>query len=52
MTPDTKLFLVVTVLAVILAGVYVYLFILDRKISKTERMLKNEQETSVPKSEA
>jgi CcmD family protein len=35
-----KIFVVVTVLAVIMAGLYVYLFLIDRKVSKLEKELK------------
>lgn len=51
MNPDTKLILVVTVLAVILAGIFVYLFFLDRKIGKMERRIKEEYESNTPSSE-
>jgi CcmD family protein len=32
-----KIFVVVAVLAIILTGIYIYLFVLDRKISKIEK---------------
>jgi CcmD family protein len=35
-----KIFVVVAVLAVILAGVFVYLFTIDRKVRKIEKELK------------
>ncbi len=37
---DGKIYVVVTVAAVILAGLFVYLFLLDRKVSKIEKQLK------------
>lgn len=32
-----KIFVVVAVLSIIMAGIYVYLFFIDRKISKIEK---------------
>lgn len=40
MTPDSKIYIVVTVLAVILVGIFVYLFVMDRKVSKLEKEMK------------
>jgi CcmD family protein len=37
MTPDSKLFVVIIVLAVIMTGIYIYLFSLDRKIGRMEK---------------
>lgn len=38
-----KIFVVVTVLAVIMAGLYVYLFFLDRKLRKIEKQMKEKE---------
>jgi len=38
-----KIFVVVAVLAVIMAGLFVYLFFLDRKIRKLEKQLKEKE---------
>lgn len=38
---DGKIYVVIAVAAVILSGIAVYLFLLDRKISKIEDELKN-----------
>ncbi|MEI7499976.1 MAG: CcmD family protein [Bacteroidota bacterium] len=35
-----KIFVVVTVLAVILIGIFVYLFFIDRKVRKLEKEIK------------
>ena len=35
-----KIFVVVTVLAVIMAGLYIYLFLIDRKVSRLEKEMK------------
>jgi len=45
MTPDSKLYVVVAVLAVILVGLFVYLFFMDRKVSRIEKELKQEKES-------
>jgi CcmD family protein len=37
MNPDSKIYIVVAVLAVILVGIFVYLFFMDRKVSKIEK---------------
>ncbi|MFH1160703.1 MAG: CcmD family protein [bacterium] len=37
MEPNSKLIIVVIVLAVILVGIFVYLFFMDRKIGKLEQ---------------
>jgi len=37
MEPDSKIYIVVAVLAVILVGIFVYLFFMDRKVSKIEK---------------
>jgi CcmD family protein len=38
-----KIFVVVAVLAVIMAGLFVYLFWLDRKVKKLEKQLKEKE---------
>jgi len=43
MEPDTKIYIVVAVLAVILVGVFVYLVFMDRKIGKIEKELKEKE---------
>jgi CcmD family protein len=43
-----KIFVVVAVLSVILIGIFVYLFILDRKIGKLEKEIR-EKETNTRK---
>jgi CcmD family protein len=35
-----KIFVVVAVLAVILVGIFVYLFLIDRKVSKLEKEIR------------
>jgi CcmD family protein len=35
-----KIFVVVAVLAVIMAGLFVYLFLIDRKVRKIEKQMK------------
>ncbi|MFH1297008.1 MAG: CcmD family protein [Bacteroidota bacterium] len=40
MGPDSKLYIVVTVLAVILVGIFAYLFFMDRKVRKIEKEIK------------
>ena len=37
-----KIFVVVAVLSVILIGIFVYLFVMDRKIGKLEKEMKSE----------
>ena len=37
---EGKIYVVVTVAGVILAGIFVYLFLLDKKVSKIEKQLK------------
>lgn len=37
---EGKIYVVVTVAAVILTGIFVYLFALDRKVTKIEKQLK------------
>ncbi|TSA27455.1 MAG: CcmD family protein [Bacteroidetes bacterium] len=44
MEPDNKIYIVVAVLAVILAGIFVYLFVMDRKITRMEKELKEHEE--------
>ena len=39
-----KIFVVVAVLAVILTGLYVFMFVIDRKVSNLERELKEKKE--------
>ena len=43
-----KIFVVVVVLAVILIGVFIYLFILDRRIGKMEKFLKEQERNPTP----
>lgn len=40
MEENGKIFVVVAVLAVIMAGLFLYLYVIDRKISKLEKKLK------------
>lgn len=42
MDPDSKIYVVVAVLAVIMAGIFVYLFVMDRKVSRIEKEMKEE----------
>ncbi len=42
MDPDSKIYIVVAILAVILVGIFVYLFFMDRKISKIEKEVSEE----------
>jgi CcmD family protein len=42
MLENGKIFVVVAVLATILVGMFVYLFLLDRKVSRMEKELKDE----------
>ncbi|HVD97506.1 MAG TPA: CcmD family protein [Cytophagaceae bacterium] len=37
---DGKIYVVVAVVSIILAGLFVYLFLLDRKVGKIEKQLK------------
>jgi len=39
MEPSQKIYVVVAVLALIQAGIFVYLFLLDRKITRLEKQL-------------
>jgi CcmD family protein len=48
MTPDSKLFVVIIVLAVIMTGIYIYLFILDRKISRIEKEFEDKKFNKKP----
>ncbi|MBE0648900.1 MAG: CcmD family protein [Bacteroidales bacterium] len=43
MTPDNKIYIVVAVLAVILVGIFVYLFFMDRKVSKLEKEIQEDK---------
>jgi len=38
-----KIFVVVTVLAVILTGIFVYLFFIDRKVTKLEKEIREKE---------
>ena len=38
-----KIFVVVTVLAIIMAGLFVYLFMIDRKVTKLEKEVKEKE---------
>jgi CcmD family protein len=44
MEESGKLFVVVAVLAVIMTGLFVYLFILDRKVQRLEKQLEEKPE--------
>jgi CcmD family protein len=44
MEANGKIFVVVAVLAVILTGIFVYLFLLDRKVRKLEKQAEEKQE--------
>jgi hypothetical protein len=44
METNEKMIIVVTILAVIMFGIYVYLFILDGKIRKIEKQLKEKNQ--------
>ncbi|HSZ24156.1 MAG TPA: CcmD family protein [Cytophagaceae bacterium] len=37
---DGKIYVVISVAAIILVGIFVYLFLLDKKISKIEKQIK------------
>ena len=41
MESNEKMAIVITILAVIMSGIYIYLFFLDRKIRRIEKQLKN-----------
>jgi len=43
MNPDSKIYIVVAVLAVILVGIFIYLFIMDRKVTRLEKEMKENQ---------
>ena len=38
-----KIFVVVAVLAIIMAGLYVYLFLIDRKVTQLEKEVKEKE---------
>jgi len=38
-----KIFVVVTVLAIIMAGLFVYLFLIDRKVTKLEKEIREKE---------
>ena len=38
---SSKIFVVVAVLAVILAGIFIYLFVLDRKVNRLKKNLED-----------
>lgn len=44
MESNEKMFIVITILAVIMFGIYIYLFFLDRKIRKIEKQLKDKNQ--------
>ncbi|MBL6950410.1 MAG: CcmD family protein [Bacteroidales bacterium] len=46
MDPDSKIYIAIAVLAVILAGIFVYLYFIDRKIGKVEKELKEKERGS------
>jgi CcmD family protein len=41
---ETKIFVVITVLSTVLIGLAVYLFWLDRRVSKMEKEIKNNKD--------
>lgn len=43
MRSDGKIYVVVAVMAIVFAGVAVYLFMMDRKLSRMEKMLKEKK---------
>lgn len=42
---DGKIYVVVAVILIVLIGLFVYLFMLDRKLSKLERMIDEKTQT-------
>lgn len=40
---EGKIYVVVAIIAIVLAGLFIYLFILDRKLNKLERMMDEKQ---------
>jgi len=46
METDGKIFVVVAVLAIILVGIFVYLFYIDRKVSKLEKEVESKKNRS------
>lgn len=42
---DGKIYVVVAIVLIVLAGLILYLFMLDRKISKLERMITSKKQT-------
>jgi CcmD family protein len=42
MLADGKIFVVIAVLSTILAGIFIYLFLLDKKIRKLEKEIREE----------
>lgn len=42
---DGKIYVVVAVVLIVLVGLFVYLFMLDRKLSKLERMIDEKTQT-------
>ena len=42
---DGKIYVVVAIVLIVLAGLILYLFMLDRKISKLERMIASKKQT-------
>lgn len=43
---ETKIFVVITVLSTVLIGLAVYLFWLDRRVTKMEKEINNSKKTS------
>jgi CcmD family protein len=41
---EGKIYVVVSIILIVLAGVFVYLFLLDRKIKKLESMVREKEE--------
>ncbi len=42
---DNSIFIVLTIVAVILAGIFAYMFAIDRKITKLEKTIADELES-------
>jgi CcmD family protein len=40
MRADGKIYVVVAIITIVLAGIFIYLFLLDRKLKKLENLLK------------
>ena len=44
MRSEGKIYVVVTVMAIVFSGIAIYLFMLDRKVSKLEKSMKEKQQ--------